>query len=176
MCTFLSAVKTKSKGEDKWYFLTHHLIHNTPRGELIQKQFPGSDELIGHAAIRAYFQLRDGKCENWECSDFSTPDNFPAVIVKAIKRGNFRGFGTPKGLLSQPAAAEYEKATQQAWAEYKKATQQAWAEYEKATQLAAAECLKAFQQAWAEYEKAKEPAFWDLFASPENRNPAWKEG
>ena len=116
MCEFISAIKTQGKnGKDKWYFLTYDLIHNTPRGEIIQKKYPGQGELIGHSAIREYFELRDTEGTNWECTDFSTPKNFPSVIIKALKRGEFKGFGTPEGLLSPSALAEYEKIEQQAF-------------------------------------------------------------
>src|SRR3990167_6306486 len=99
MCDFISAVKTKGKnGEDKRHFLTHDLIHNTPRGELLQKKY-GGDDLIGHSVIREYFELRSGAGENWEQTDFSTPNNFPEVIVKALKKGEFKGFPFQKGLL-----------------------------------------------------------------------------
>ena len=74
------------------------------------------------------------------------------MIVRAIKRGEFRGFGTPPGLLSQPALAEYEKIEQQALAEYEKIE----------------------QQALAEYEKIEQQAYWDLFANPDNRAEAWR--
>ncbi|MFA5429874.1 MAG: hypothetical protein WC329_01790, partial [Candidatus Omnitrophota bacterium] len=159
MCEFLSAVKTKDKNDkDKYYFLTYDLIHNTPRGKLLQKKY-GGDDLIGHSAIREFFNLREGRGENWECTDFSSPKNFPIIIVKAIKRGEFQGFGQPEGLLTQPAYAEYEKITQQADAEYEKITQQAYAEYEKITQQADAEYQKITQQAYAEYEKIRQPAY-----------------
>ena len=174
MCEFLSMVKGKTKtGKDKWYYLTYDLIHNTPRGELLQKKYGGTD-LIGHSAIREYFGIREGQGENWECTDFSTPENFPALIVKAIKRGEFRGFGTPEGLLSLPAWVEHEKIKQQAWAEYEKIKQPALAEYEKIEQAAWAEYLKIQQAAWAEYEKIDQAAFWDLFALPENRSSQWR--
>ena len=131
MCEFLSAVKVKhAKGsispyyEDgyKWYFLTHDLIHNTPRGEIIQKKFPGSGELIGHSAIREYYGLRSGEGENWERSDFSTPENFPTIIARAIKRGEFRGFGEPAGLLIATADKAWKEAiatADKAWQEAK---------------------------------------------------------
>ena len=150
MCEFVSAVKTKDKnGKDKYYFLTHDLIHNTPRGELLQKKY-GGDDLIGHSAIREYFYLRNG--ENWECTDFSKPKNFPAVIVKAIKRGEFRGFGTPEGLLTAQAWKQYEDITAPAWKQYKDITAPAWKQYKDITA----------------------PAFWDLFANPQNRAEAWR--
>ena len=163
MCEFLSAVKTVNKnGEDKWFFLTHDLIQNTPRGELLRKKYGGND-LIGHTAIREYYELRSGQGENWECTDFSTPRNFPPILVEAIKRGEFRGLGIPFVLLRQPALAEYEKIEQPAWAEYEKISQSALAEYAKIR-----------QSALAEYEKIRQSAFWDRFANPENRVMAWR--
>jgi len=167
MCEFLSAVKAQDKrGNDKWYYLTHRLIHDTPRGKLLQKKY-GGDELIGHSAIREYFGIREGQGENWECTDFSTPENFPPVLVEAIKKGEFRGTTAPVGLLTrqaqdkqeeaeQPALAEYEKVRQLASAEYKKAEQPAWEEYEKVRQLAWAEYNKAEQLAGAEHEKVRQ--------------------
>jgi hypothetical protein len=197
MCEFLSCVKTKDKnGTDKYYFLTHDLIHNTPRGEIIQKKYPGQGELVGHAAIRECFELRSNEGENWECDDFSTPDNFPSIIVKAIKRGEFRGFGEPKGLLSaapykayQEATAAADKAYQEAMAAPYKAYQEAKAAADKAWQEATAAADKAWQEATAAADKAWQEAkaaadkawqeataavFWDLFANPENRAEAWR--
>ena len=59
MCEFISAVKTTDKnGKDKYYFLTYDLIHNTPRGKLLQEKY-GGDDLIGHSAIREYFEMRE---------------------------------------------------------------------------------------------------------------------
>jgi vacuolar-type H+-ATPase subunit E/Vma4 len=205
MCEFVSAVKTQHIiGKDKYYYLTYELIHNTPRGKLLQEKYKG-DDLIGHSAIREYFDLRGG--DNWECTYFSTPKNFPAVIVKAIKGGEFRGFGTPEGLLSQQASAEYKKIKQQAWTEYERIRQPAWTEYKKIEQQALAEYKKIEQQALAEYERIKQQAldeyekieqpasaeyerikqqaldeyekivqqaFWDLFAIKENRSEVWR--
>jgi len=196
MCEFLSAVKGKTKmGKDKWYFLTYGLIHNTPTGELLQKKY-GGDDLIGHSAIREYFGLRSGMGENWECSNFYTAANFPAIIVRAIKRGEFMGFGEPKGLLkataekayqeaTAPAEKAYQEATAPAWKAYQEATAPAWKAYqeakataEKAYQEATAPAWKAYQEAKAPaekaYQEAKATAFWNLFAILDNRSEAWK--
>src|SRR4030042_1347517 len=85
---------------DKYYFLTRKEV-DSPKGEALKLRFPGSGELIGHSEIRAYYEFDDGV--DRECTDFSTPDNFPEPIVKAIKEGEFRGFAIPEGLLNQPA-------------------------------------------------------------------------
>jgi hypothetical protein len=214
MCEFVSWIE---KG-NKVLFLTHDLIFNTDKGKKLQDWCRNGDDYTGHGAIRYYFGLEqdEGTCR--ECTNFSTPKNFPKVIVKAIKNGGMRGLGEPSHLLTkqawakyqkvrQPAWAEYEKAQQQAWAEYEKVERPAWAEYYKVRQPAWAEYEKAQQQAWAEYqkveqqaraeyekvqqqaraeyqkveqqaraeyEKVRQPAFWDLFAILENRNPNWR--
>ena len=118
MCEFISAVKTKDKhGKDKYLFLTYDLIHNTPTGKLLQKKYKG-DDLIGHSAIREYFEVRSGHGDNWECTDFSTPKNFPAVIAEAIKRGEFRGFGFPEGLLTPKASEDYQAKSNALYEDY----------------------------------------------------------
>ena len=133
MCEFVSWIE---KGKQV-YFLTRTQV-DSPQGEALKKRFPGEGELLGHAAIRAYFEL-DGGTER-EQADFSTPDNFPKAIVTAIKAGEFRGFDTPKYLLLE------------------------------------AKCIALD----ADYEAKRAPldadytnSFWNLFAIPENRNPAW---
>ena len=156
MSDFLSWIEKPStvKGKPDIYFLTAKQVFHTRKGKLLQKELAG--DYIGHSAIRFYYDLPDtiGRHNLFdkESTNFSSPANFPAVIVRAIKRGDFAGMGTPKGLLCQPA-----------WAEYEKIRQQAYAEYEKIR-----------QQALAEYEKIRQPAFWDLFAINENRAEAWK--
>ena len=121
MCEFASWVE---KG-DKIHFLTKSQM-NSPQGEVLKKRFTGSGELVGHAAIRAYYDICDGKDK--ECTDFSTPDNFPEVIVKAIKNNEMDCFDFPMGLLTQDAydkaRADYDKA----WDAYDKA----WDAYDKA--------------------------------------------
>jgi len=181
MCEFVSWVEL----DNKIHFLTAKQIFGTLRGKELQRFCGNSDDYTGHGAIRHYYKIAQHSGINGECTDFSKPDNFPAEIVRAIKDGKFRGLAIPEELLTQqaraeyekvrqPARAEYKKVGQQAWAEYEKVEQQAWAEYEKVKQQARAEYEKVRQQAWAEYKKVGQPAFWDLFAIPENRNPRWR--
>ena len=192
MCEFISW----KEYHGKIYFLTADQIFNTPRGKELQAH-TSREDWVGHGAIAFYYNLPEGELvRNCECTDFSTPDNFPEVIAAAIRNGEFRGLGTPEGLLSKPAWAEYEKVQQAAWAEYQKVTQAAWAEYQKVwqpalaeyekvqqpasaeylkvQQAALAEYLKVQQPALAEYQKVWQPAFWDSFAKKKNRNPNWK--
>jgi len=181
MCEFISWVKKRGKV----YFVTGEQLFSEKGQAWVKEHGVSNDDLCGHGTIRLWHGIDNGDGQDEECTNFSTPAAFPDVIVKAIKDDKMRGLGTPKGLLSEPAWAEYKKVQQQAWAEYKKVKQQAlaeyekvkqqaWAEYEKVEQPALAEYKKVQQQAWAEYKKVEQPAFWNLFAIPENRSPLWR--
>jgi len=194
MCEFMSAVKTRNK----WYFLTHELIHNTPRGEMIQKKYPGEGEVIGHSAIREYFSLDDNDGENWECTDFSSPKNFPAIIVKAIKRGDFRGFGYPYGLLLPNVYDDYGAKLKLLhdghWVKRKPLDDDYWAKRKSLYDDYWAKRKSLHDDYWAkrkslhdDYEAKRKPLdddywakrkslhndYWDLFADPKNRAKAW---
>lgn len=89
MCEFVSWVEH----EDKLYYLTANLL-NTKEGRALKK-FLGTayaEDITGHGAIERYFGI---KGVHRECTDFSSPKNFPAEIVKAMKSGAFRGIGIP---------------------------------------------------------------------------------
>ncbi|KKN33628.1 hypothetical protein LCGC14_0801660 [marine sediment metagenome] len=179
MCEFISWVE---KG-DKVYYLTYTQTHDTIKGKKLLKKYPGEGELVGHSAISDYYRLGNSG-EKKECTDFSTPNNFPNVIVQAIKNDKLRGMGIAQQLLTGPvwaeyrkvaqsALAEYRKVEQSALAEYRKVEQSVWAEYRKVAQSALAEYRKAKQSALAEYRKVEQSAFWNSFTETANRNPAW---
>ena len=155
MCEFISW-----KEFDGGYvlFLTAKDIYETKRGRELQEYSGSEDDLTGHGAIDFFYDLK-GKGKNKECTDFSTPDNFPPAIVRAIKAGEFRGLGIAKELLTAPAWAKYEKVTDSALAEYEKVKAPAKAKYEKVEAPAWAEYNKVTDSAWAKYEKVKAPAW-----------------
>lgn len=104
MCEFVSWVEH----EDKLYYLTANLL-NTKEGRKLKK-FLGtaySDDIKGHGAIEHYFGI---KGKHHECTDFSSTQNFPDEIVKALQAGAFRGIGIPSALqvLTEKAYADYE--------------------------------------------------------------------
>mgnify|MGYP001569069137 FL=1 len=182
MCEFIS---WKEFDEGVVLFLTARDMYHTQRGKELQVFSGSQDDLIGHGAIDFFFDLKS-KGKDKECTDFSTPDNFPPAIVKAIKAGEFRGLGVAKELLIPLAWAKYEKVKTSAWMEYEKVRVSAMAEYEKVKDLAQVEHEKVEALAWAEYEKVKTPAqeeyekvknktFWDLFAVTENCAKNWRE-
>jgi hypothetical protein len=171
MCEFCSWIEKKGRTK-QILFLTTPLI-DSEKGKKLLAGLP-QDDLIGHGAIRRFFGLEQDDGTNHECTDFSNPSNFPAVIVRAIKRGEMRGMAMPVGLLTATAW----KAYLEAMAPAGKAYQEAKATARKAYQEAKAPAGKAYQEAKATagkaYQEAKATAFWDLFANTENRNPAWR--
>jgi len=167
MCEFVSWIKK----DNTVIFLTGDDVFHSKRGKELQKYSQDPDDLSGHGAIRWFYDFTGGVDK--ECTDFTTPDNFPKKIVKAIKSGKMRGLGISKQLLTKQAYAEYKKIERQALAEYEKIWRLAWAEYKKIRRLALAKYEKIEQRAYAEYEKIRQRAFWDLFNNEKNRSKAW---
>ena len=146
-------------------FLTADDVFKTKRGKALQKH-TCQDDWYGHGAVRWYYHFTDGI--DRECTDFSTPKNFPAELVEAIKDGKMWGFGITekmKAMLLAPA-----------WAEYKKIQQSAWAEYEKIQKSAFswAKFMKLQPSAWAKYQKTAQKNFAGLFKNPNNRKKCWR--
>jgi hypothetical protein len=170
MCEFLSWISMPN-GELK-YISNFEL--NTREGKKLKKElgYYFYQEIKGHGAIKTYFGIRHGKGMERECTDFSTPDNFPAEIVKKIKSGEFSQIGFSMGLLNDAALAEYEGIKQAAWAEYKKIEQPARTEYEEIKQAAWTEYEKIEQPAWAEYKEIKQAAWTEY---KEIKQAAWAE-
>jgi len=182
MCEFVSWVE---KGQSV-YFLTGKDLLETDRGREYREWNSGAhavDDYTGHGAIRWYHKLEGGV--DRECSDFSSPANFPSQIAEAIKRGLYRGLGHPQELLAQPALSDYHRITQPALSEYQRITQPAlseyqrirraaYADYHRITQPAYADYHRIRQAALSDYHRIEQAAFWDLFAVMENRNPNWR--
>ncbi len=138
-------------------------MFHSPRGEALRNYTLSPDDYCGHGTIRAWYGIDAGDGIDKECTAFISPQNFPMPIVKALKKGAFRGLGMANDLLTTQAWAEYRVIQQPVWAKYKAIEQQAWAEYE------------AIQQpALAKYQKIRQQAFWDLFAILENRAEVWR--
>ena len=159
MCEFVSTVK---KGR-KEYFLTHDLIYNTEKGKELQAFCENPDDYCGHGAIRWYFGLERDEGENKEYTDFTTPENFPTQIVKAIKNGEMRGVGIARGSLTTEAIGDYE-------AKRKPLDDDYYAKYK----LLCDDYHAKRKPLDDDYCAKRNDLFWDLFAIPENRNPAWR--
>jgi vacuolar-type H+-ATPase subunit E/Vma4 len=175
MCESVSALKY----ENKYYFLTSDKLDTFLRSKkgIEWKKTHGinDDDVKGHGFLEEFiYPELKGKAEHWECTDFSSPKNFPDEIVKQLKLGNLRFAipDSPKQLLTDPAFAEYKKISGQAFAEYEKISGQAFAEYEKISGPAYAEYEKITDQAYAEYEKIRGQAFAEY---KKIRDPAYAE-
>ena len=192
MCQFVSWIK---KG-DKVYFLTARQIFETTRGKQLQKWCSNPDDYVGHEAIRFYYRIAEGAGDDGECSDFSTPDNFPSEIVKAIKEGKLRGLGqTPEGLLAPPAYKDYLAKKDQLHKDYQTNADQLHKDYQAKVDPLFEDYLAKKDQLHKDCQAKVDPLFedylakvgqlrkdylakadqlyWDLFAIPENRNHKW---
>src|SRR4030042_6729462 len=110
MCEFLSWIEE----DGKVFYLTPKQIFNTTRGKALQKFCESQDDYVGHGAIRHYYHIAQNDGNNRECVDFSTPDDFPAVLVEAIKAGKFRGFNEqPAKLLPDQIDKAYREQVDQ---------------------------------------------------------------
>ena len=173
MCEFVSWIEE----DNKVYYLDSKAL-KTKEGKSLLKYLKDTYSLCdlqGHGALRKYYPELKGK--NCECTDFSTPKNFPKEIVKSIKNMEMTSIlfdnTPPLGLLNKKGQAEYEKIRHSAWAEYETIRHSAWAEYKKIEQPARAEYEKIWHSAWAEYEKIEQKTLWDLFKQKKYRNKKW---
>jgi len=184
VCQFISWIEYK----DQIYFLTNADLL-TKEGKALKKYLGDQykEDIKGHGAIRRYFELPDNKGTNKECTNFSKPENFPPVIVAAIKNGSLSAIcdrppviiltkpaRAEYGKIVKPARAEYDKIVNAARAEYDKIVKPARAEYDKIVNAARAEYGKIVKPAWAEYGKIVNAAFWKLAVNPRNRIKEWR--
>jgi len=175
MCNFVSWIERRGKVK----FLSD-TQYQTKKGKELMETI-SLDDIYGHGTIRAYYGIDAGDGIDKECSDFSTPDNFPKVIVNAIKAGKMTSMPLPLSLLTDEAELRLENSAEldKAWSEWDKA----WAEYEKASRNKAsweiasrykANARAAWYKASAEEDKTRFKLGWAMFAIPENRIPCWR--
>jgi len=93
-----------------------------------------------------YPELKD-RGINKECTDFSTPKNFPYKIVKLIKAGKMSRIGICLDVLNKEGKKAYEKVKAPAWEAYEKVK-------DEANKLVA-ECLGKCYHEW-NYKKVNE--------------------
>jgi hypothetical protein len=158
------------------------------------------DDLQGHGAIRLYFDLQQDEGKNFECTDFSKPDKFPRVIIRAIKSGAFKGMvAIPEKLLIKPLDDKYQADRKSLydkyWADRKPLDDKYWADRKPLYDKYWADRESLYDKYWADrkplddkcqadrkslYDKYwadRKPLYdkyWDLFAISENRNPVWR--
>jgi hypothetical protein len=135
MCEFVSWIEYEGKS----YFLINGDLETKEGQKLLASDV--KDDICGYGAIESYYPELKGKGTHKECTDFSTPDNFPLAIVEALKAGKMSRIGVVLDILNEGGRIEYEKIQQQAYAEYEKIQIPAYAEYEKIEQQAYAKIV-----------------------------------
>ena len=160
MCEFMSWIEYQGK----IYFLDDNKLNTKEGRELLQ--YLGDrkyEDIPGHGAILHYYPELKHKGKDKECTDFSTPDNFPSKIVEAIKKGLFVNFGACPQILTASALDLFLRSeTGKIYAELEKAR----AEWEKA-------CDEWYNTS-SEWEKADKSYFWQLARIKKNRIKLWQ--
>ena len=101
MCEFVSWKEYEGKN----YFLTNANL-DTKEGKALLKDEYRAD-IEGHGAIEHYYPELKGKGVKKECSNFSTPANFPKEIVKALKLGKLTRIGITLDILNKTGLKKY---------------------------------------------------------------------
>ena len=150
----------------KVLYLTDEEIFHTERGKALREYCQNKDDLVGHGAIRWYYEVNGG--EEKEVNDFIDPASFPAPILADFVSGKMKKMIldlTPCiVILSKPAWEQYMAVKQAAWEQYEAVKQPAWEQY-----------LAVKQPAWEQYLAVEQAAFWNLLMNPENRVKLWQE-
>jgi hypothetical protein len=175
MCEFVSWIEE----DGAVLFLTTNDIYNAKRGKELQKYCKNKEDYAGHGAIRFFYNIPEYGY-NKECTDFSSPTNFPPEIAEAIKLG-LMSFDRPYALLCDEARVEYNKTRAKALAKYEKTRNEAektyneaWTKYEKTRTEALPQYEKTYDEVWTKYVKTCNTKFWALFSVKENRAKPWQ--
>ena len=166
MCEYIS---WKEMPDGSCRFLTNKMLYHTRRGAELRRHNPDCpDDWVGHGAIDFYYDDKRDSGIQRECTDFYTPNNFPSVIVEAIKAGEMElpGVVFPEGLLKAALYAAYRKKRDVLYAAYEKKRAPLYADYKKKRDALYAD----YEKKWA----ALDAEMWKLFANPKNRMKAWQ--
>ena len=134
------------------------------------------DDIKGHGAIRKFYELNEwvwpAGLTQKECTDFSSPNNFPPQIVEALKNCNLTQIGKlPENILLKHRLNLTKKDAkwEEAYAKREEADakrEEAYAKWEEA--------YAKWEEADAKWEEADANNFWKVFANPKNRKKAWR--
>jgi hypothetical protein len=125
------------------------------------------EDKCGHGAV-VFFYPSAKSWKQKECTDFSTPKNFPIEIVEKIKLGKLSQFGTCDLILNKYGIIELEK-KRKADADSKKAyadMNKAYADWKKADAT--------WKKAYATWKKADDKVFWSIAIHKKFRTKEWK--
>jgi hypothetical protein len=180
MCEFVSWIEHEGKN----YFIQNKDLETKEGKKLLDSTV--KDDLCGHGAILAYYPELKDKGKHKECTDFSSPKNFPKEIARALAQGKLSNIGVVLDVLNdagrakyreieQPAWAKYQEIQQPALAKYLEIEQPAWAKYVEIKQIALAKYLEIEQPAYAKYREIKQTAYFKIVKQKRYRVDAWKE-
>jgi len=158
MCEFISVIKK----DTDYFYLTKDDLKGKTFNKFKRYNKNWIVDICGHGAISFFYPEVTG--EHWECTDFSTPKNFPVCIVEDIKNGNFAGIGVCPEILNQGGLKKYNKIKQPEWEKYneidraarKKYNEIIQAEWEKYNEIDRAARKKYNEIKQAEWEKYNE--------------------
>jgi len=197
VCDFVSWLEDE-KGNI--YFATSNLLQTKEAKQLVKEMYDNNfyhEDIKGHGFLKAYWpELKNPK--QCECTDLSSPKNFPAEIIKQIKLGNMR-FCLPKEpgqLLLKKASADYQAKCNPLDADYQAKCNPLDADYQAerdalyadwqakcnplyANWQAKCEPLYADYQAkckplYADWQAKCVELFWIIFDNPKNRKKEWR--
>ena len=126
---------------------------NTEKGQALLAHVV-KENIIGHSACAEYFGVCQDDYEKGECTDFSSPKNFPPEIVEAIKQGKMRHAIFPPWL---------EALTKAAYADY-------WAKLKPLNDDYNAKSKALYD----DYNAKRKALFNAIWANPSNRKPEWR--
>lgn len=160
MCEFVSWKEIEVEGKVEVRYLRNEDL-DAKRGKELLNYSP--EDIEGHGAIEFYYEETKGKGVNKECTDFSTPNNFPKEIVKDLKAGKLSRIGIALDILNEKGKKEYEKIKGKAYEEYRKIDSTAWEEYRKIQ-----------SKADKEYREKVKTAYFNIVKQKKYRVKVWK--
>jgi hypothetical protein len=130
MCEFVSWIEHEGKN----YFIQNKDLETKEGKKLLDSTV--KDDLCGHGAILAYYPELKDKGTHKECTDFSSPKNFPKEIARALIQGRLANSGIALDVLNDAGRAKYLEIEQPACAKYEEIRRPAYAKYEEIKQTA----------------------------------------
>jgi hypothetical protein len=111
MCQFISAIKQ----DNRYFYLTRDDLKGRRFAEYKKFNSEWRKDICGHGAIEFFYPELRGKGKHWECESFSSPESFPACIVRDVKDGMLDGIGVCPDILNDEGREEYNRILDLAW-------------------------------------------------------------
>jgi hypothetical protein len=190
-CECKIGVDKSGANKYEYLFLDHDDAYNTAKGKEIRKRTVNWTDLCGHGALYSFYEgIENGYSR--ECENFSSPEFFPARIVKAIKECKFVGIGYNVKLLTPNGEKEFKERIQK----LAKPMEKELKPLKKELKLVEAEITKMFESANTGIDKLyrkrdaillklqnvrndywykKTEIFWKMFKFNKYRKIVWRD-